>query len=58
MDSLIDSTSAAEGQSSQVQRQVRLRLASRHADLALPDSTGPILVPTGIAQIFLLPPEL
>lgn len=29
------------------QRQVRLHLTTRDGDLALPESTGPILVPTG-----------
>ncbi|KAK2868070.1 ribosome biogenesis protein ytm1 [Arthroderma sp. PD_2] len=50
MDTLMDSTSATEETSKQVQRQVRLRLTSRHADLALPESTGPILVPTELRR--------
>lgn len=29
------------------QRQVRVQLTSQQEDIALPDSTGPILVPTG-----------
>lgn len=35
--------SAAEA----VQRQVRVQLSSQQEDIALPESTGPILVPTG-----------
>lgn len=30
-----------------VQRQVRVQLSSQQEDVALPESTGPILVPTG-----------
>jgi hypothetical protein len=38
------------GPSSQaIQRQVRLQLTTRDGDIALPDNTGPILVPTGEA---------
>lgn len=33
--------------SQSAQRQVRLKLTTRHEDIALPASTGPILVPTG-----------
>lgn len=29
------------------QRQVRVQLTSQQEDIALPDNTGPILVPTG-----------
>ena len=29
------------------QRQVRVQLTSKQEDLALPENTGPILVPTG-----------
>lgn len=29
------------------QRQVRVQLTSKQEDIALPDNTGPILVPTG-----------
>lgn len=36
-------TSAAEA----VQRQVRVQLTTQQEDIALPESTGPILVPTG-----------
>jgi ribosome biogenesis protein YTM1 len=36
-------SSAAEA----VQRQVRVQLSSQQEDIALPESTGPILVPTG-----------
>ncbi|KAL2808114.1 hypothetical protein BJX63DRAFT_424877 [Aspergillus granulosus] len=39
-------TSAAEA----VQRQVRVQLTSQQEDIALPDSTGPILVPTGLRR--------
>ncbi|KAM5438241.1 ribosome biogenesis protein ytm1 [Microsporum ferrugineum] len=46
----MDSMPAAGESSSQVQRQVRLRLTSRHAELALPESTGPILVPTDLRR--------
>lgn len=37
--------STASAQSAQ--RQVRLQLTTRDADFALPENTGPILVPTG-----------
>lgn len=30
-----------------VQRQVRVQLTTQQEDIALPESTGPILVPTG-----------
>ena len=33
--------------SQHAQRQVRLQLTTRHADISLPENTGPILVPTG-----------
>ncbi|KAJ5907429.1 hypothetical protein N7495_000111 [Penicillium taxi] len=33
-----------------VQRQVRVQLTSKEEDVALPDSTGPILVPTGLRR--------
>jgi ribosome biogenesis protein YTM1 len=36
-------TSVAEA----VQRQVRVQLTTQQEDIALPESTGPILVPTG-----------
>ncbi|PGH15697.1 ribosome biogenesis protein YTM1 [Helicocarpus griseus UAMH5409] len=36
--------------SQQAQRQVRLKLTSRHEDIALPENTGPILVPTGLRR--------
>lgn len=36
-------TAAAES----AQRQVRVQLVSQQEDIALPESTGPILVPTG-----------
>jgi ribosome biogenesis protein YTM1 len=36
-------SSAAEA----VQRQVRVQLTTQQEDIALPESTGPILVPTG-----------
>jgi hypothetical protein len=39
---------AESGSSSQAaQRQVRLQLTTRDGEIALPDNTGPILVPTG-----------
>ena len=44
--------SAAEA----VQRQVRVQLSSQQEDVALPESTGPILVPTG--KNFLQPHEI
>lgn len=41
----------SEGQDSAAseaaQRQVRVQLTSKQEDIALPESTGPILVPTG-----------
>ncbi|KAK2748303.1 ribosome biogenesis protein ytm1 [Myotisia sp. PD_48] len=46
MDSLSNSTEAA----ALPQRQIRLRLTSRDANLSLPDSTGPILVPTDLRR--------
>lgn len=36
-----------------VQRQVRVQLTSEQEDIALPESTGPILVPTGLNSQFL-----
>ncbi|KAJ5232356.1 hypothetical protein N7468_005312 [Penicillium chermesinum] len=39
-------TSAADS----AQRQVRVQLISKEEDVALPDSTGPILVPTGLRR--------
>ncbi|CAI7653896.1 unnamed protein product [Penicillium pancosmium] len=41
-----DQGSAAEP----VQRQVRVQLTSKQEDIALPESTGPILVPTGLRR--------
>lgn len=38
-----NSTSAAAS----TQRQVRVQLTSKQEDIALPENTGPILVPTG-----------
>lgn len=35
------------GAAEAVQRQVRVQLISQEEDIALPESTGPILVPTG-----------
>ena len=35
------------GASEAAQRQVRVQLTSQQEDIALPESTGPILVPTG-----------
>lgn len=40
-----DSAAAASSQASQ--RQVRVQLTSKQEDIALPENTGPILVPTG-----------
>lgn len=31
-----------------VQRQVRVHLTSKQEEIALPESTGPILIPTGM----------
>lgn len=41
------SNSDATATSSAAQRQVRVQLTSKQEDIALPDNTGPILVPTG-----------
>lgn len=41
------SQNSAADSSQAVQRQVRVQLTSQQEDIALPDSTGPILVPTG-----------
>lgn len=38
--------------SESAQRQVRLQLTTRHEDVALPENTGPILVPTGKEKKF------
>lgn len=46
MNGVQDSTSAAASSQS-AQRQVRVQLVSKQEDIALPESTGPILVPTG-----------
>lgn len=40
-----------------VQSQVRIRFSSRDEDLALPETTGPILVPTGTWQILRIDAE-
>jgi len=49
--------SAEDSSSAQtVQRQVRLLLTTRDGELALPENTGPILVPTGWFFVHL--PEL
>ncbi|KKZ65587.1 ribosome biogenesis protein YTM1 [[Emmonsia] crescens] len=51
MDEIEDnSLDASAATSQQAQRQVRLKLTSRHEDIALPESTGPILVPTGLRR--------
>lgn len=47
MNGVQDSTSAAASSQS-AQRQVRVQLVSKQEDIALPESTGPILVPTGM----------
>ena len=39
----VDASSSSQAS----QRQVRLHLTTRDGDIALPESTGPILVPTG-----------
>lgn len=39
----VEASSSSQG----AQRQVRLHLTTRDNDIALPDNTGPILVPTG-----------
>lgn len=41
----VDQDPAAESQAAQ--RQVRVQLTSKQEDIALPENTGPILVPTG-----------
>ena len=41
------SLNGGTGSEQPVQRQVRLQLTTRHEDVALPENTGPILVPTG-----------
>ncbi|OJJ03637.1 hypothetical protein ASPVEDRAFT_134869 [Aspergillus versicolor CBS 583.65] len=47
----MDSSQNPAADSSQaVQRQVRVQLTSQQEDIALPDSTGPILVPTGLKR--------
>lgn len=46
MNGVQDSTSAAASSQS-AQRQVRVQLISKQEDIALPENTGPILVPTG-----------
>jgi hypothetical protein len=44
----MDTTQDSAAELSQAaQRQVRVQLTSQQEDIALPDSTGPILVPTG-----------
>ncbi|KAL2867962.1 WD repeat WDR12/YTM1 family ribosome biogenesis protein [Aspergillus lucknowensis] len=40
----------ATGSHQAAQRQVRVQLTSQHEELALPDNTGPILVPTGLRR--------
>ncbi|KMU75694.1 microtubule-associated protein [Coccidioides immitis RMSCC 3703] len=42
--------SSLEVQSQTAQTQARLRFSTRDEDLALPESTGPILVPTGLRR--------
>ncbi|PYH93755.1 WD40 repeat-like protein [Aspergillus ellipticus CBS 707.79] len=44
-----DSASAAASSQS-AQRQVRVQLVSKQEDIALPENTGPILVPTGLRR--------
>ncbi|KAK2785949.1 ribosome biogenesis protein ytm1 [Onygenales sp. PD_12] len=51
MDEMRDVSPEAGASASQpAQRQVRLKLTSRHDDIALPENTGPILVPTGLRR--------
>ncbi|CAG8106357.1 unnamed protein product [Penicillium nalgiovense] len=38
------------GAAEATQRQVRVQLISQEEDIALPESTGPILVPTGLRR--------
>ncbi|KAL4927130.1 uncharacterized protein BDV17DRAFT_282784 [Aspergillus undulatus] len=47
MDTNQDSAAAS---SQAAQRQVRVQLTSQQEDIALPDNTGPILVPTGLKR--------
>lgn len=42
-----DQAVSAAGSEDPAQRQVRVQLTSKQEDIALPESTGPILVPTG-----------
>ncbi|KAL4781189.1 hypothetical protein BJX76DRAFT_350336 [Aspergillus varians] len=44
------SQDSAADLSQAAQRQVRVQLTSQQEDIALPDSTGPILVPTGLKR--------
>ncbi|KAL3450658.1 hypothetical protein BJX65DRAFT_293878 [Aspergillus insuetus] len=47
----MDNTQSSTADSLQAaQRQVRVQLTSQQEDIALPDSTGPILVPTGLRR--------
>ncbi|CEL02703.1 Putative Microtubule-associated protein ytm1 [Aspergillus calidoustus] len=47
----MDNTQLSTANSLQAaQRQVRVQLTSQQEDIALPDSTGPILVPTGLRR--------
>ncbi|OJJ44668.1 hypothetical protein ASPZODRAFT_71037 [Penicilliopsis zonata CBS 506.65] len=46
----MDSLSSAAASSQAVQRQVRVQLTSKQEDIALPENTGPILVPTGLRR--------
>ncbi|KAF7592872.1 ribosome biogenesis protein ytm1 [Aspergillus hancockii] len=49
MSESLNSTSA-DVSSQSAQRQVRLQLTSKQEDIALPENTGPILVPTGLRR--------
>lgn len=49
----METTGTADAQAAQ--RQVRLQLTTREPDLALPEGTGPILVPTGSYFLFFVP---
>ncbi|KKK19874.1 hypothetical protein AOCH_003547 [Aspergillus ochraceoroseus] len=45
-----DQNPAADSSSQSAQRQVRVQLISQQEDVALPENTGPILVPTGLRR--------
>lgn len=55
MNGLSSNTAAASSEATQ--RQVRLQLSTRDPDIALPENTGPILVPTGNCSSFSYSPR-